>query len=87
MKIIESWARGIPVVATPEAVRGLEAGDGRELLLARDGHEFSAAVRRLVEEPGLRKQLTTAGRNMVATRHDPARIVSLLEETYRAAQR
>ena len=87
MKIIESWARGIPVVATPEAVRGLEAGDGRELLLARDGHEFSAAIRRLVEEPGLRKQLTTAGRNMVATRHDPARIVSLLEETYRAAQR
>ena len=86
MKIIESWARGIPVVATPEAVRGLEAGDGRELLLARDGHEFANAIRRLNEEAGLRKQLTEAGRTMVATRHDPARIVSLLEETYRAAQ-
>jgi glycosyltransferase involved in cell wall biosynthesis len=87
MKIIESWARGIPVVATPEAVRGLEARDGRELLLARDGHEFGAAIRRINEERGLRKQLTEAGRIMVATRHDPARIVSLLEETYRAAQR
>jgi glycosyltransferase involved in cell wall biosynthesis len=87
MKIIESWARGIPVVATPEAVHGLEARDGRELLLARDGHEFGASIRRLVEETDLRKQLAEAGRNMVATRHDPARIVSLLEETYQAAQR
>ena len=87
MKIIESWARGIPVVATPEAVRGLEAGDGHELLLARDGHEFANAIRRLNEEAGLRKQLTEAGRKMVATRHDPARIVTLLEETYQAAQR
>jgi len=87
MKIIESWSRGIPVVATPEAVRGLEASDGRELLLARDGHEFANAIRRLNEEAGLRKQLTEAGRNMVAARHDPARIVTLLEETYQAAQR
>ena len=87
MKIIEAWARGIPVVATPEAVRGLEAGDGREFLLARDGHEFANAIRRLNEEAGLRKQLTEAGRNMVATRHDPARIVTLLEETYQTAQR
>jgi len=87
MKIIESWARGIPVVATPEAVRGLEAGDGCELLLARDGHEFANAIRRLNEEADLRKQLTEAGRKMVATRHDPARIVTLLEETYQAVQR
>ena len=87
MKIIEVWGRGIPVVATPEAVRGLEAGDGRELLLARDGHEFATAIRRLYEETGLRKQLTEAGRNMVASRHDPAHVVSLLEETYQAAQR
>jgi len=87
MKIIEAWARGIPVVATPEAVRGLEAHDGRELLLARDGREFADAIRRLNEEAGLRKQLTVAGRNMVATRHDPARIVTLLDETYQAAQR
>jgi len=87
MKIIEAWARGIPVVATPEAVRGLEAGNGRELLLAQNGHEFASAIRRLNEETGLRLQLTEAGRNMVATRHDPAHIVSLLEETYQAAQR
>jgi len=87
MKIIESWARGIPVVATPEAVHGLEAGDGRELLLARNGHEFGAAVRRLHEETGLRQRLIEAGGKFVATRHDPARIGSLLEEAYRAAQR
>jgi len=83
MKIIESWSRGVPVVATPEAVRGLEADDGRELLLARNGREFGAAIRNLREDPGLQQRLIEAGRQAVATRHDPARVGTLLEEVYR----
>jgi hypothetical protein len=44
LKILESWARGVPVVATPEAARGLEAEDGKNLLLASSAREFSAAL-------------------------------------------
>ena len=37
MKILEAWARGIPVVATPQAASGLDARDGDEVLLAGNG--------------------------------------------------
>jgi len=47
MKILEAWARGIPVVTTPEAAAGLEAADGSELLLARDAIAFAFAVQHL----------------------------------------
>src|SRR4030095_13432302 len=40
MKILEAWARGLPVVATPAAAEGLEAEDGRDLLLVRNASEF-----------------------------------------------
>jgi glycosyltransferase involved in cell wall biosynthesis len=52
MKILEAWARGLPVVATPEAAAGLEAEDGRELLLA-ERHDPAAVSRRLLEIYGL----------------------------------
>lgn len=82
MKILEAWARGIPVVATPAAAAGLEAEDGRELLLARDGPEFAAALGRLAAEPGLAAALVAAGRALLARRHDPDRVAARLGEIY-----
>lgn len=82
IKILEAWARGIPVVATPQAAAGLEVEDGRELLLASDAAAFTAALRRLADEPGLAARLTAAGRALLAERHDPNRIAQELEEVY-----
>jgi len=82
MKILEAWARGVPVVATPEAVSGLEGTDGKEFLLARDGPEFAAAIRRLRREPNLRQRLVDGGRSTLAARFDPGVVASTLEATY-----
>ncbi len=57
MKILEAWARGVPVVATQEAVAGLGVEDGAGYLVAGDGMEFSSAIRRIHKQPLLRKQL------------------------------
>src|SRR3954447_22865589 len=62
IKILEAWARGVPVVATPAALAGLEAEDGREALVARDASEFAQAIARLHQEPGLAAALVEAGR-------------------------
>ncbi len=43
MKILEAWARGVPVVATPAALAGLEAADGRDALVAADAAGFARA--------------------------------------------
>ncbi len=82
MKVLEAWARGVPVVATPEGAAGLEAVDGVELLVARDAAGFAAACRRLCEEPGLAAALAAGGRAALRRRHDPATVARRLLELY-----
>lgn len=44
LKLIEALAHGLPVVATPRAVAGLHARDGRDCLVAEDGEAFASAL-------------------------------------------
>lgn len=78
IKILEAWARGLPVVATPEAARGLDARDGEHLLLAGDGEAFAAALGRLHREPNLAATLVANGRRRLRERHAPARVAERL---------
>jgi len=87
MKILEAWARGLPVVATPAAAAGLDAEDGRELLLVRNAPDFVLALQRLSRDPGLATSVVAAGRELLAARHDPARVASRLSVVYETACR
>jgi glycosyltransferase involved in cell wall biosynthesis len=82
MKILEAWARGVPVVATPEATAGLEAEDGRELLVATRPQAFAAAIARLAAEPALAERLIAEGRRALARRHSPEQIGRALKAVY-----
>lgn len=83
MKILEAWARGVPVVGTPAAVAGLEVEDGREAVVAADPSAFARAVARLQREPGLAQRLVENGRQARRVRHDPAGVVADLLAAYR----
>ena len=87
MRVLEAWARGVVVVASPEAASGLHAADGRELLLARSGEEFAVAIERLGAAAGLAEQLIAGGRARLAADHAPAkfaaRLVALAERLAR----
>ncbi|MEA2692557.1 MAG: polysaccharide biosynthesis protein PslH [Acidobacteriota bacterium] len=82
MKILEAWARGVPVVGTPEAVSGLGAESGRELLVAEDPAGFATALARLHGEPALARSLVAAGRAALRERHDPAAVSARLAAIY-----
>jgi hypothetical protein len=82
MKVLEAWARGVPVVATPEAVAGLAAEDGREVLLARDAASFAGAIGRLHRDPGLAEALAAGGREALRLRHDPRYLARRLIAAY-----
>jgi glycosyltransferase involved in cell wall biosynthesis len=71
IKILEAWARGVPVVATPPAVAGLEVEEGREVLIAGDPQQFATAIARLHREPALAASLVEAGRRALRERHEP----------------
>jgi len=77
MKILEAWARGIPIVATPQAAVGLDAEPGRELLVARDGEEFATALA-LLEDPERRATLVDHARRFLRAHHDPTAVAAQL---------
>jgi hypothetical protein len=82
MKILEAWARGVPVVASPAAAGGLEADDGRELMLARRPEDFVAALRLLTVESRLGPSLVARGHELLAARHHPEQVAASLSAVY-----
>jgi glycosyltransferase involved in cell wall biosynthesis len=69
-KILEAFAMGVPVVASPRAAAGLDAVAGRDLLVAGSAAEFSAAVVRLLESEPLRRELGENGRRAAERSYD-----------------
>ena len=57
LKILNSWAMGKPVVSTSIGCEGLDAVDGENILVRDDPVEFAEAVRRLADDPDLRRRL------------------------------
>ncbi len=64
-KILEAIAIGIPVVATPQAVRGLEVREGDEILIGDSPEQFALQVLRLLDDVHLRNQITKRAWNRV----------------------
>ncbi|MBL0028258.1 MAG: glycosyltransferase [Rhodanobacteraceae bacterium] len=82
MRILEAWARGLAVVASPTAAAGLAVVSGRELLIADTPAAFVAAIQRLQTDPGLRERLIAGGRAYLARHHDPETQTRLLLARY-----
>jgi glycosyltransferase involved in cell wall biosynthesis len=82
VRVLEAWARGLPVVATPAAASGLDVQAGQGLLVAKDGGEFAEAVGSLMASTELTRQLVEEGRAVLRRWHDPARIAEELERAY-----
>ena len=69
LKIVEAMAMGKPVVSTSLGAEGLVATPGRDLLIADDPAAFAAAVRQVLDQPGLAASLGRAGRALVEERY------------------
>lgn len=84
MRILDAWARGLPVVASSVAARGLGVEHGRELLIADDAHGWIDAVAAL-QSPKRREDLVAAGRAYLARHHDAGALTERLLGVYRDA--
>lgn len=68
-KVLEAMAAGLPVVTTSFVNNGLQAEDGRHLIIADEPEAFVAAVVTLLHDRGYRRRLGHAGREFVLSRY------------------
>src|SRR5205085_11021205 len=68
-KILECMAMGIPVVATPQAAKGIQAVAGRDLLVGETDEGFAQGVIELLRSNSLRDTVSDAGRKQVERTH------------------
>jgi glycosyltransferase involved in cell wall biosynthesis len=78
LKILEAFALGRPVVATPLAAEGLEITPGRHALLADRAADFAAACAKLAADADLRRALAAQAREWIAARHSPSALAAPL---------
>jgi len=69
IKILEAFAQGLPVVSTRIGAAGLEAADGRHLLIADGSEDFAAAALRLRRDPALAAALAAEGQALLERRY------------------
>jgi hypothetical protein len=84
MRILEAWARGVPVVATTAAVAGLDGG-ADAVVTADHPSGIAAAIGALAADPARIAALVAAGAATLRERHDPARIANALGAVYAEA--
>jgi polysaccharide biosynthesis protein PslH len=64
-KILEAWALGVPVVATPLAVRGLNHDAGQNILIGATPAELTRHCLAIMRDASLRERIGAAGRAYV----------------------
>lgn len=78
-KILESLAMGVPVVASGQAARGLDAVPGEHLLAADGPAATAAALLGLLADPQERRRLALAGRARMESHHSWAGAMAKLD--------
>jgi glycosyltransferase involved in cell wall biosynthesis len=69
VKILEAFARGVPVVSTTLGYEGIEAVPGEHLLVADDPGDFADAVVRLAGDELLARRLTKNARRLAEEKY------------------
>jgi glycosyltransferase involved in cell wall biosynthesis len=81
LRILESWAAGVPVVTTPVGGEGLVVSDGEGARVAADAAGFATAVAELVAAPGVARRLIATGHRLLG-QHEPGRIARQVLDWY-----
>lgn len=69
VKVLEGWAVGVPVIASPWAAAGASGNPGRDLLVAETAEQWCEAVGRLLRDRALGDRLADAGRTRLRRTH------------------
>jgi glycosyltransferase involved in cell wall biosynthesis len=83
VRILEAFARAMPVVTTRVGLEGIQAQPGRDVLVADHPADFAEAVIRILHDKGLQTRLATNGRCLVESNYDWQVVLKDLDKVYR----
>lgn len=81
-KILEAMACETPVITTTNALAGLKAVPGRDLLVAPDVPTFATIITNLLDDPAGQQKIGTAGHVYVQNHHNWDTLAKHLESIY-----
>ena len=84
-KLLEAWAAGTPVVATPLACQGVSAIDNVNVLVGDSAANIAKNIIRLVQDKDCRQRIAEAGRLTVQREHTWESVASRLRAALQSA--
>jgi polysaccharide biosynthesis protein PslH len=82
VKILDAWARGIPIVSTSIGCEGIEVRPGENILIADKQADFAEAVLRILRDAALARRLAENGRRWVEQKYDWHSLYQKLDSIY-----
>jgi polysaccharide biosynthesis protein PslH len=82
VKILEAFARGVPVVATAKALEGISAVDGLHCIVADEPELFAAGLEVILNDDELATRLARNARLLVEARYDSRAITARVADSY-----
>ncbi|MEW6019089.1 MAG: glycosyltransferase family 4 protein, partial [Pseudomonadota bacterium] len=79
LKILESFAAGLPVVSTAKGAEGLDVESGRHLLIADTPADIAAAVTRVLTDEELHDRVVREALDLASNRYDWSILAAKLE--------
>jgi polysaccharide biosynthesis protein PslH len=86
VRILEAFARAMPVVTTTVGLEGIQAEPGEDVLVADTAESFCRAVVQLLRDKDLQAQLAARGRRLAMTRYDWQVALKGMETIYGTVQ-
>lgn len=83
LKILAAMAAGVPVVTTSVGIEGIEAEDGKEVLIADSWQKMAEKAVMLLREKNIYKSIVMAARKLVEEKYSYKYIATILEKIYR----
>lgn len=82
LKILDAFSMAMATVAHPTACEGIDVTDGKNILLASTPEEFASKIKRLINEPEMRKNISHQARQLVVDKYTFSMIGEKLSESY-----
>lgn len=83
IKIFQGMAMGKTIVTTPVGLEGIEAKDGRDVLIADTAEAFALKIIEMVQHPEKILETGTHARRLIEEKYDRKKLIAALLDRYR----